>query len=150
MSFPCYLAILATMISLLFSPQTTSAVGPESTGRPESYGKNETLRLSLAQTVAMALKNNLPLQTARRKINTAASDYRTAKAGYYPKIEADLTGNQTFSNLIRDRQLVYDQVFTAGLNITAAMPLDLSGAVGRAVQQALISFITEKANYAIS
>ena len=139
-----YLATIALTIFLFVLARTTLAVGPGL-----QRGK-ETLYLSLPQAVALALKNNLSLQTARRNVNRAASNYRAAKAGYYPNIDVAVTGNQGFQSIIVADQLEYTQAFTAGFNITATMPLDLSGAIGRAVQQALISFITIKTNYAIA
>lgn len=145
----CCLAMICALVSLLAFPQAVPAAGPQVTGKPGPAQEQETLRLSLPQAVALALKNNLPLATARRNIQRAASTYRTAKAGYYPQIEASVTGSQNFQSvLVRDR-LEITQAFVAGLNITASMPLDLSGVIGRAVQQALINFVREKANYVI-
>jgi outer membrane protein len=146
----CFLALMFAVVSLLFFPRAIPAVGPQFTGQPGLAGEKEVLRLSLPQAVALGLKNNLLLATARRSIQRAASLYRAAKAGYYPQIGASLTGSQNFQNAIVNNRLEYTQVFVAGLNISATMPLDLSGAVGRAVQQALILFVTEKANYAIA
>jgi outer membrane protein TolC len=139
-----YLATIALTIFLLVIARTTLAVGPE-----PQRGR-ETIELSLPQAVALALKNNLNLQTSRRNVNRAASNYRTAKAGYSPNIDIAVTGNQGFQSILVNDRLEYTQAFTAGFNITATMPLDLSGAIGRAVQQALINFITIKTNYAIA
>ncbi|MEJ2671841.1 MAG: TolC family protein [Deltaproteobacteria bacterium] len=138
---PRLFTIMAVMVTLL-----TVNRGPLAAGTQPSNAKR-VLRLSLSQSVILALKNNRPLQTSRRAISTAASNYRAAKAGYYPVVEAAVTGSQNLQTIAVNQEIESVQTFTAGFNITATMPLDFSGAIGRSVQQALISFITSKASY---
>lgn len=133
--------IMAVMVSFLALNRGTLAAGPQ-----PPKGKR-VLRVSLPQSVVMALKNNRPLQTARRAISNAASNYRAAKAGYYPQVVGSFTSAQNLNTVVVGTTLESIQTFDAGLNITATMPLDLSGAIGRSVQQALIGFITSKASY---
>ncbi len=107
------------------------------------------LKLSLSQALAMAIRNNRDLQTIRRTLSLAASSYRSARAGYYPTVTANLTASQTMSNkLIVDPWVVY--TFASGLNVNLNWPLDLSGVVGRTVQQALISLVKAKASYVLA
>jgi outer membrane protein len=107
------------------------------------------LRLSLSQALAMAIRNNRDLQTVRRTLSLAASNYRSARAGYYPNVTANLAASQTTSNqLIVNPWVVH--TFASGLNVNLNWPLDLSGAIGRKVQQAMISLVKAKANYVIA
>ena len=135
---------MALAVFLVGLAKTTLAAGSE------LEKVKETKKLSLPEAVELALKNNLPLQTARRNIQRAASNYRSSKAGYYPKLDVAVTGDQGFQSVIVNNQLEYTQAFSGGFNISATMPLDLSGSIGRAVQQALITFITQKATYIIA
>ncbi|MDD5640184.1 MAG: TolC family protein [Syntrophales bacterium] len=108
---------------------------------------SQTLSLSLKQAVELGLKNNRDLQTARRAINTAASSYRAALAGYYPQIVGSVSSSH---GLVRQLELQpsIENRFSAGIiNLSLIFPLDLNGAIGRAVQQALIGFISVKASY---
>jgi outer membrane protein TolC len=107
------------------------------------------LRLSLQQAVDMALKNNRDLQTARRTLSIAASSYRAAKAGYYPKITGTLSASYGSSNQIVTNPWVLYQ-FATGLNVNLNFPLDLSGAIGRTVQRSLITLIQSKSYYVLA
>ena len=140
-----YLAIL-----LLIFFQLNAFQMPALAAGPAPSSSRRVLSLSLLTAVEMALKNNLPLQTVRREINNAASSYRAAKGEYYPKISGNLTSEQTLATFTSGTTLQTSQVYTGGLNLTASMPLDLSGAVGRGVQQAIINFVKAKANYVVS
>jgi outer membrane protein len=146
MSLRYYLAILTVFFFLL-----TIARTPSVAAGPQPNGGQRVLSLSLLEAVNLALKNNLPLQSSRRDINFAASTYRAAMAGYYPKVQVNLTSQQFLSTFaVGTTGLQSSQVYTGGLNLTASMPLDLSGAIGRSVQQALIGFVKAKASYVVS
>lgn len=143
MSARSSLGILTILFFLL-----TSVVTPTIAAGPGPSGDKQLLTLSLPQAVVLALKNNRNLQTSRREINIASSNYRTAKAGYYPTVSANLTSQQYLSTFaVGTTGIETSQVYTAGLNLTATMPLDLSGAIGRSVQQSVINFVKAKSSY---
>jgi outer membrane protein len=114
-------------------------------------GKQEKkrLRLSLNQALELAVKNNYQLKTARRTLINAASNFRSTKAGYFPTVSGNLQAAHGFSASPVSDPWVVNQ-FSSGLNITFNMPLDLSGSIGRSVQQSLISLITAKGNYVLA
>lgn len=103
--------------------------------------------LSLAQAIELALKNNRELKTARRTLSTAASSYRGAKGQYYPQISGSFSVEHTLFNNLEIEPRIANRFSTSLFNINLSMPLDLSGAIGRAVQTALINVVTTKAQY---
>ncbi len=134
------------LITLLF---TCSLVARAA--EPQPKPGRRTLPLSLEQAVALALQNNYDLQIARRNMSNAASAYRAAQAGYYPSLRGSLSSSHGLANSPSDT--VATNVITsyiAGFNVSVTMPLDLSGAIGRTVQQALITLITQKATYILN
>ena len=134
------------LITLLF---TCSLVARAA--EPQPKPGRRTLPLSLEQAVALALQNNYDLQIARRTLSNSASAYRAAQAGYYPSLKGGLASSHGLAN--SPSQFVATNVintYVAGFNVSVTMPLDLSGAIGRTVQQALIALITQKATYIIS
>jgi outer membrane protein len=144
MIFRSYPAILTVTVALLIFVRTSFGIAA-----PELSNGKRALALSLPQAVALALKNNRKLETARRDINTATSSYRAAKAGYYPNLTVNLASDQNLITSATTTGFEASQVYSGGLNLTASMPLDLSGAIGRAVQQALIGFVKAKTSYVV-
>ncbi len=118
----------------------------EATAAEGRQPEKKELRLTLKQALEMAVKSNRNLKTSRRALSNAASSYRTAKAGYYPTVSGSLSAAHGLSASPVANPWVVN-LFSTGLNITFNMPLDLSGSVGRGVQQALISLITAKGSY---
>ncbi|MDD3580152.1 MAG: TolC family protein [Desulfobacca sp.] len=107
------------------------------------------LPLSLDQSIELALKNNRNLQTARRSLTTAASAYRAAKGGYYPQVTGSVSSSHGLANQLEAFPRVVNR-WSGGFQITLDMPLDLSGSIGRAVQQALIRLLDTKARYVLA
>jgi outer membrane protein TolC len=106
---------------------------------------SQALRLSLDEAVAVALKNNRGLQTSRRSLSLAASVYRAARGEYYPSLSIGYTASQTTANT--DGSFSADTLFASGAEVNVDIPLDISGAISRSVQQALISLAISKADY---
>lgn len=134
--FQCLLLIL---IAPLVMAAAAYPLSPEETSSPQH------LRLSLKEAIAIALKNNRNLQTSRRSLSLAASSYRSAKGAYYPTISAGYTGSQTTAK--SDGTAEAQTVYASGAEINISIPLDLSGSIGRSVQQALITLTIAKADY---
>jgi outer membrane protein len=111
----------------------------------EAKGDPPPLSLSLEEAVELALKNNRTLQTSRRSLSLASSNYRAAKAQYYPTLRVGYTASQTTAKA--DEIAAAETLYGSGAEINLEVPLDLSGAINRSVQQALISLTTAKANY---
>ena len=113
-----------------------------------SSGKPRTIYLSLEKAVELALKNNRTLQTSRRQLSIAASQYRSAKAGYYPQLTGTLNASHSAFNQEDGHPSVLE-IYTGAFEIGLNLPLDLSGSIGRSVQQALITLINSKAQYVL-
>jgi outer membrane protein TolC len=136
---PAWGICLISLVLHFMAPQAGAAM----------VSQKRELRLTLSQTLSMAVKNNRDLKTARRALSLAASNYRGAKDAYYPFVTANLAASQTMNNqVIVDPWVVYN--FATGLNVSLNWPLDLSGAIGRNVQQALITLIKSKASYVLT
>lgn len=110
--------------------------------------KQQPIYLSLEKAVELALKNNRSLQTSRRQLSIAASQYRSAKAGYYPQVTGALIAAQSVFNQVEGSPSV-QELYTGAFDIGLDFPLDLSGSIGRSVQQALITLINSKAQYVL-
>jgi outer membrane protein TolC len=108
------------------------------------------LPLSLAQAVELALKNNRDLKTARRNLSIAASNYRAAKAQYYPQITGSFSVEHALFNNLEIEPRIANRFSTSLFNVNLTMPLDLSGAIGRGVQTALINVVATKAQYLLA
>lgn len=115
--------------------------------RQNGPAKGQKISLSLAQAIELALKNNRELKTSRRNLTNQASTYRAAKAQYYPQITGTFSIEQTLFNNLEIEPKIANRFSTGLFNINLNMPVDLSGAIGRAVQTALINVVTAKAQY---
>jgi outer membrane protein TolC len=126
--------------------------GPEA-AKP-AYGNKtsgETFELTIDQAVEIALQKNRNYQTARRSLSAAASSYRSALSQYYPTITGGLAGSYEGSRAgAQGAEAGVQKQITSGLEIGASLPLDLSGAINRSVQQALNSLLISKAQYVSS
>jgi outer membrane protein TolC len=138
------------------NPAAASAVSPAPAAAQKntlisersSGEKAYTLELTIEQAVEMALQKNRAFQTARRSLSAAASSYRSALSQYYPTITGGLTGSYAGSHSgAQGATTGIDKLISSGLEIGASLPLDLSGAINRSVQQALNSLLISKAQY---
>jgi outer membrane protein len=123
--------------------------GPEaakSSGSNKNSG--EALELTIDQAIEIALQKNRSFQTARRALSAASSSYRSALSQYYPTITGGLTGSYSGAHAgAQGAATGIDKLISSGLEIGASLPLDLSGAINRSVQQALNSLLISKAQY---
>lgn len=131
---------LAILLFLIVTTTATWAITPTM-----EQADPLVLNLSLDEAVELALKNNRSLQTSRRSLSLAASNYRATKAQYYPSLRVGYTTSQTTSKT--DNIAEAKTFFGSGAEINLDVPLDLSGAINRSVQQALISLAITKANF---
>lgn len=136
------LAILSLICLVIF---WTGLCNSE-TGNPRPAEKQK-MTLSLQQAIELALKNNRDLKTARRILSSQASNYRAAKAQYYPQISGSFSIEHTLFNNLEIEPKIANRFSTSLFNVNLNMPLDLSGAIGRTVQKALIGVVTAKAQY---
>ena len=141
----------AVWILVIFISSSMVTEGGISFAASIDYGgrNDRTVYLSLEKAVELALKNNRNLQTTRRQLSLAASQYRSAKAQYYPQIVGALTTSQSVFNQVNGDPSVLE-LYSGGATLGLDLPLDLSGAIGRSVQQALITLISSKAQYILS
>lgn len=115
-------------------------------GEKKEDSQKRQIHLSIEEAVELALKNNRNLQTTRRSLKSAESSYRTAKGSYYPRLTGNISTSHDAFNQINMGPPVQNS-YGGGVGINFSLPLDLSGAIGRSVQQSYISLSTNKANY---
>lgn len=140
--------VTLVVLCLFFLIVTLSSPIKAALSEPKMTGARK-LPLSLDQSIELALKNNRNLQTARRSLTTAASAYRAAKGGYYPQVTGSVSSSHGLANQLEAFPRVVNR-WSGGFQITLDMPLDLSGSIGRAVQQALIRLLDTKARYVLA
>jgi outer membrane protein len=58
----------------------------------------QSMRLTLAEAKAIAIKNHPLVLAARDEVSTANQEVREARSAYYPTLDADLTGSQANAN----------------------------------------------------
>ncbi len=107
------------------------------------------VHLSIEEALELALKNNRDLQTARRSLKSVESNYRRAKAEYYPHLTGDIKASHTAYNQL-DIDPAIQNSYNGGIGINFSLPLDLPGTIGRSLQQAHISLINSQTDYVSS
>jgi outer membrane protein TolC len=131
---------LVLLLLLMTTPSATLAAA--ASVETENQKK---LNLSLEAAIELALKNNLRLQSSRRSLSQATSQYRAAKAQYYPTLQVGYNASQTNTKTAGVNDV--GTIYASSAEINVDIPLDLSGTINRAVQQALIKLTISKANY---
>jgi len=114
--------------------------------KEEEDSQERQVHLSIEEALELAMKNNRELQTARRSLKSVESNYRRAKAEYYPRLTGDINASHTAYNQL-DMDPAIQNSYSGGIGINFSLPLDLPGTIGRSLQQAQISLINSQTNY---
>ena len=129
---------LCLLLAVLTEPKAAGS------GKSEKIA-GDTSELTIDQAIEIALEKNRDLQSARRTVSIAASNYRSAKSAYYPTVTGGLVSSYGAGDPGED--IGIKRLYTGGADITLSIPLDLSGAIDRNVQQTLNSLLVAKSEY---
>jgi outer membrane protein TolC len=99
--------------------------------------------LSMEQALALAQRRSTQVQRSRINAEIAALRVSNARAGYYPSARVDVTANQSAAGgAFRSGDVVFDRNFEGdfrgGATLSVDLPVDISGMIGRQVEQARI------------
>ncbi len=130
------LLVVAVLLVTPSALQAGDAIADAEPARP--------LRLTIEEAVSRAISASYRIARAERSQEIASLRGRATRAGRLPKMSVGLGLNQAARGTYqatptytREQGLTGD--FRTGLNVAAQMPIDVSGALGRQVQQSQIT-----------
>lgn len=138
------MAVKATLgfaaVAMLLGAGPVSAE-PGAPDRPSAAPTSAAMELSLEQAIAMALGADSGIDRVERSAKIASLQVKNARTAYYPTANVGVQASQSAQgSAFRAEGNNYNSGFTgnfiSGVTVNANLPIDLSGTIGRQVEQA--------------